>query len=317
MAWVFLTDTEVYKLKKPVRYPFLDFSTLKKRYQICGEELQLNRRLAANTYKRIQALRANALGQLALDGTGRIVDWLVVMNRLPEESSLERRILGDRLTRREAGHLADILCEFYAIGADGTVSSAEYLAHLEKEHNENRKILLQPAFGLASHVHGPLDRLTLAWPILRREIERRGRNGFLVEGHGDLRPEHVFLARPLQIIDCLEFNRSMRIIDPYDEVNYLGLECGILGAGWVRPFLLRRLSGKLGHPPSIELQALYGVFRALLRARISLLHLAESPVRHQQVWIPNAKRYLAFAERESFSLPCPEAKRSARPHQEV
>ena len=84
MSWVFLTDDRVYKLKKPVRYPFLDFGTLARRRFFCEEELRLNRRLAADTYYAVIPLRCTQAGHLALSGRGRAVDWLVEMKRLPE-----------------------------------------------------------------------------------------------------------------------------------------------------------------------------------------------------------------------------------------
>jgi aminoglycoside phosphotransferase family enzyme len=118
------------------------------------------------------------------------------------------------------------------------------------------------------------------------------------KGHGDLRPEHVWLGDPLQIIDCLEFNRSMRMLDPYDEVNYLGMECEILGAAWIREHLMAGVTRHCGHPPSDNLLAAYGAFRALLRARISIVHLLEKPIRKPEKWRPLTLRYLNQARCE-------------------
>ena len=88
----------------------------------------------------------------------------------------------------------------------------------------------------------------MPWAGVAPEIEDRARLGLIVEGHGDLRPEHVWLGLPLQIIDCLEFDRGFRLIDPWDELRYLGLECAVLGADWIGPMLLARLEERLGPP---------------------------------------------------------------------
>jgi aminoglycoside phosphotransferase family enzyme len=138
--------------------------------------------------------------------------------------------------------------------------------------------------------------------------------GAIVEGHGDLRPEHVCVRWPIQIIDCLEFNRWMRIIDPYDEVNYLGLECEMLGAPWIRPLLHQALRRRLPLEPTPGLLALHGGFRALLRARLSIVHLREKPVRHPEKWRPLAIRYIRQAERECLSSRSREYPKSARAH---
>ncbi|GAB4522428.1 MAG: hypothetical protein Tsb0019_24200 [Roseibium sp.] len=311
MAWVFLTESEVYKLKKPVRYSFLDFSSPEKRRLICEEELRLNRRLADDTYKEVLALRQEADGGLSLEGNGRIVDWLVVMKRLPEEACLHCRIAADLFRSDEAASLGTLLGNFYASLPRET--GTDYRLHLEEEHAVNRELLRDPQFGLGPADLLPLDRFDAALRTMKTEFDDRLRTGPIVEGHGDLRPEHVFLVEPIQIIDCLEFNRSMRVLDPYDEVNYLGLECELLGAGWIRKVLLDALKKTLGNPPPPELLAFYGTFRALLRARLCLAHLLETPVRHEGKWRPLAKRCLEIAERESLSLPSRGSPKEARP----
>ena len=89
MAWVFLTDRHAFKLKKPVRYEFLDFSTVEARRQDCAREIELNRRLAADVYLESVPLSVGADGLLQLGGDGEIVDWLVKMRRLPRERMLD------------------------------------------------------------------------------------------------------------------------------------------------------------------------------------------------------------------------------------
>ena len=83
MSWVFVTGAEAYKLKKPLRLPYLDFSTLERRRAACEAELTLNRRLAPDVYKRVEPLTLSG-GRYRLGGTGEVVDWLVVMRRLDE-----------------------------------------------------------------------------------------------------------------------------------------------------------------------------------------------------------------------------------------
>src|SRR5262252_8717317 len=83
MSWIFLTGEEVYKLKKPLRFPYLDFSTLARREAACRAELTLNRRLAPNVYKAVVPIRWSSRG-LTISGPGDIADWLVVMQRLDE-----------------------------------------------------------------------------------------------------------------------------------------------------------------------------------------------------------------------------------------
>ncbi|WP_245525676.1 hypothetical protein [Mesorhizobium sp. M00.F.Ca.ET.216.01.1.1] len=302
MSWVFLTDELVYKLKKPVRHAFLDFSSIGKRHFYCDEELRLNARLAAETYRRVIPLCHDASGHFALDGSGRVVDWLVEMKRLPQSDMMDERIGSGRLTTAEINNVGKTLVTFYAQRQTETAGGGAYLRHLTGEQRINRAILLRPEFAMCDIASGPLDIVDGLLQRLRPRIEARIRLGAIVEGHGDLRPEHICLCQPLQIIDCLEFNRSMRIVDPYDEINYLGLECEMLGAPWIRPLLIQALESRLPNRPDGNLLAFYGGYRALLRARLCVAHLLEAPVRHPEKWRPLAIRYIKQAERETFSL---------------
>jgi aminoglycoside phosphotransferase family enzyme len=305
MSWVFMTDNRVYKLKKPVIYPFLDFSTLKKRQFYCQEELRLNRRLASDTYTAIVALRRKPTGQLTLSNEGRIIDWLVEMRRLPANQMLDRRIREGCVKQDEICRIGELLAAFYAGRSREPANGNTYLRHFEHEQTTNRSILERSEFELSDLAGNALDTVDQALILLRPLVKSRISLGIIVEGHGDLRPEHVCLTEPPQIIDCLEFNRAMRIIDPYDEVNYLGLECDMLGAVWIRPLLSKVLQTELGNLPDAQLIALYGAFRALLRARLCIAHLLESPLRHPKKWRPLAIRYISAADKECLNLPRP------------
>ncbi|MGH7490544.1 MAG: hypothetical protein ACREMY_33775, partial [bacterium] len=112
MSWVFMAGDRVYKLKKPVRFPYLDFSTLERREAACRAELRLNWRLAADVYLAVVPLTA-AKGGLAIDGGGTVVDWLVVMRRLDENQTLERALLAGRTETWQIDRLAAALIQFY------------------------------------------------------------------------------------------------------------------------------------------------------------------------------------------------------------
>jgi len=112
MSEVFLADGSAYKLKKPVRFPYLDFSTLDHRETACRAELRLNRRLAPDVYRDVVALTYSPSG-LAIGGSGEVVDWLVVMNRLDDAEMLDRVIGEKRLHRWQLDRVAAVLVRFY------------------------------------------------------------------------------------------------------------------------------------------------------------------------------------------------------------
>lgn len=302
MSCVFLTGRLAYKLKKPVCYPFLDFTTVAARLRYCRTELRLNRRLAGDIYRRVVALRMDGKGRFTLGGgKGEIVDWLIEMDQLPASEMLDTRIQEGGVGTDDVVGVAEMLGRFYATAKPQVRGGRVYLRHLQKETEVNRRLLLREGWSTRSdrtdavldRVEGLLERWTPA--ILKRIAEGR-----IVEGHGDLRPEHICLRRPMATIDCLEFDREMRILDPYDEVNYLGLECEKQGAGWIRPLLLGTLEDTLGGRPEPHLMHTYGAFRAVLRARICMAHLLDAEPMQPERWPTEARTYLAMAEEECF-----------------
>jgi uncharacterized protein len=307
MSWIFLTEDLVYKLKKPVRRAFLDFSTIARRRHACEEELRLNRRLAAQTYLGVLPLTFDPRNGFALGGKGRAVDWLVRMRRLPQADMLDERIRTRNLSRRDAGRLSELLADFYDRCEPASEIDGRY-ARFADEQRINREILLTRGFGTAEAAAGVLADVDRMLHALKPEIDARLPN--VVDGHGDLRPEHVCLCNPPQIFDCLEFNPSLRSIDPFDEVTYLGMECDLLGATWIRPLLVGELQRRLKQSVSPELLAFYGAYRALLRARLCMVHLLERPVRHPEKWKPLALRYIEQARRECLNSPFPKGRRS-------
>jgi aminoglycoside phosphotransferase family enzyme len=294
MSWVFLAGDQVLKLKKPVRFPFLDFSTLADRELQCREEVRLNARLAPGVYMGVRALQwhAGAFALVApeqLPAPGRTVDWLVLMRRLPEQTMLHRLIAEGRVVDADVDALVALLGRFYRSALRLPMSSAEYVARFHREQAANREVLLRPQFRL-QQADQALDRLDRALLDHEELLHQRCALGRIVEGHGDLRPEHVCLLDPPVVIDCLEFNAQLRQVDPFDEVAYLGFECDLAGASWIGPRLVAGLSTQLQERPSSALIHLYTAQRALLRARLAMAHLLDPQPRSPAKWAPLAQR---------------------------
>jgi hypothetical protein len=112
MSWVFLAEDRVYKLKKPVKYPFLDFSTSSRRRSYCEEEIRLNRRLTGETYLAVIPLRFERVSGLSFSGQGRIVDWLVEMKRLPQVDMLDMRLSEGRVSKEDVLHIGNLMARF-------------------------------------------------------------------------------------------------------------------------------------------------------------------------------------------------------------
>jgi aminoglycoside phosphotransferase family enzyme len=296
MSWVFLTGRFAYKLKKPVRHAHVDLRALDARRRNCLTEIRLNRRLAPDVYLAVKPLTFTAHRGLQLAGDGDAVEWLVMMRRLPDELMLDRALRSGGPERRDLDRIAIRLARFYGGLAPETVAPAVRRIGLEEEIRLSRRELARPAFARDSaaidRVAGRLIDFLRVRPEALLERHRAGR---IVEGHGDLRPEHICLEREPVIIDCLEFSRQLRLVDPADEMAFLALECEMVGEPGAGARLQRCYEATSGDRPPERLIAWYTGFRALLRARLSALHSLEPGPRPPEAWLAQADRYLDAA----------------------
>lgn len=295
MSWVFLTDTDAYKMKKPVSLPFLDFTTLEDRRLNCVAEVTLNRRLAVDVYYGVQpVVRRN--GSLAIGGPGQPVEWLVHMRRLPAERMLDYLIREQGVNETEVDAAALILARFYREAPPVEYGGEQYRERLRRDMEDNHGVLTDPVYDQGT------ERIDRTFDIQRRflvdaagQIDRRVAAGRIIEAHGDLRPEHICLIDPPVIIDCLEFNREFRLLDPVDELAFLGMECAMAGAAFVGRRFLSMYTREVGDHPSPELIAFYGCCRACLRAKLALWHLEDDPDQIRANWRGRAADYLERA----------------------
>ncbi len=296
MSWLFFTAERVLKLKKPVRFPFLDFSTLAAREFYCREEVRLNSRLAPGVYLGLVALQASGHGLMLvaeedLPAPGDTVDWLVAMRRLPAQAALQSMIAQARIAMRDVDALVAVLAAFYRSAPRIDVAAPEFLARFEREQVSTREVLLRPQFQLRGAAQ-VLDRLDAALIAHAALLAQRCSRGAIVDGHGDLRPEHVWLLDPPVVIDCLEFNPLLRQVDPFAEIAFLGLECEMAGAPWIGRRLLAGVASALDDSPADALLQLYTAQLALRRARFAMAHLLDPQPRTPQHWPPLAQRYI-------------------------
>ena len=305
MSFVFLSKTHAFKLKKPVRFPNFDHRTLAARERACASELKVNRALAGDVYIGLLPVKRVA-GKPSMSGEGAVVDWLVCMQRLPAADMLDARITaglaqtGRGPTLAEVTAAANALNRFYLVQRLRRPLRGLYFAHLTKEQAANTRNLIE----LGSHLPNGapialLAELTDRIVASKAEIAAREEAYLIVEGHGDLRPEHICLTAPPVIFDRVETGADMRIIDIYDEMGNLATECALLGRPDLRAVLFEPMVTAGLALPSARLMATYGMFRLITRARLSLDHLRDADCKTPAKWITRANTYLAAAAKIS------------------
>ena len=303
MSWVFLTEEHAYKLKKPVRYSYLDYSTLAARAENCTAEVRLNRRFAQGIYLGVVPLQLDASGHLQLGGAGETCDWLVKMVRMPAECTLEAQIARGEVDDAELREAVHVLTRVYRQAAPVDIKMDAYRRRFRSDIRENRAELTDAAFELSSDLPELVAAAQLRF--LGSDaglLDARVTGGRIVEGHGDLRPEHIYLGERPIIMDCLEFNRELRLLDPVDELAYLAIECHRLGAPHLGDVVLETYRADTGDRPPPRLIDFYASLRAMLRAKLAIWHLRDEQRSDAEEWRARTMRYLYIAAEHAGKL---------------
>jgi aminoglycoside phosphotransferase family enzyme len=296
-AWVFLTPKHAYKLKKPVRHPAMDYRSVVARRRGCLNEVRLNRRLASKVYLAAVPLRVRN-GLLSLGGEGRIEDWLVKMRRLGSSSMLDRTLSHRALRNAELDCIVAHLVTFFARAQRLPMSGDAYVRRLQREVAINRNELGRAG----SRIRQALVRAVTCNQslFLSKAGQLLGQRGArVVEGHGDLRAEHVCLGPPPSVIDCLEFSRDLRLFDPAEELAVLALEIERLGHPALAAELMRRFRVASGDPVPDAIISFYLSHRAATRAKLAVWHLGDPQFPDARPWVARTHSYLRDALRHT------------------
>ena len=285
LSLVALAGRFVFKAQKPVDLGFADFSTLDKREQACREEVRLNRRLCADTYEGVAPIyREGDEGALTFAETGGApVAFTVKMHRLAEGGFLDEQIDAGAAGEDDLERVARRLAAFYReqestpdVAAQGRperlrVSTDENFD--QTEVHADTDVLPRPAFdALRYYTNRFLDQRAAL-------LHRRCAEGRVVEGHGDLRLEHVHLApaetkgsgEGVCIYDCVAFNERLRAVDAASDAAFLAMDLDFHGAPGVARYFVRRLAELLEDPGLLALIDFYKTYRAYVRVKVDLL----------------------------------------------
>jgi aminoglycoside phosphotransferase family enzyme len=235
-------------------------------------------------------------GALHLAESGATIDWLVQMRRLPAERMLDYAMAHGTVCETDVQRVGALLARFYTQTPPAVITPSTYRQRLGKDVQANRQELVLPMYGLP--VALVESALAAQCAFLEQEsalFDSRAQAGRIIEAHGDLRPEHICLEDAPVIIDCLEFDRALRILDTVSELAFLMLECERLGAPQVGHHIFDTYCRATGDHPPERLLAFYRSYHAGLRAKVAVWHLKDASVRHPAIWTEKATHYLRLA----------------------
>ncbi|MDO8368759.1 MAG: phosphotransferase [Saprospiraceae bacterium] len=280
ISWVILTDEFAFKIKKPVRFDFLDFSTLELRRHFCEEELRLNRRLAPQMYLQVLPVSIGGIGEGQLPA----MDYALQMHRMDNTREMDKLLAVKGVDARDMEYLAALLAKFHLQNrldsslpyhpAEDAHDFADLYAlesDLEALQGSDAKLLRTWAETIPAFLYKHTTR-----------SEARIRSGFWVEGHGDLHSRNIFLPKketPV-VFDCLEFNAHFRRLDVLSELAFLCMDLEFYG----RKDLVKAFLEAYTHhwacfenAEDSQLFTYFKAYRANVRLKIALLSLRQHP----------------------------------------
>ncbi|HWP43578.1 MAG TPA: AAA family ATPase, partial [Blastocatellia bacterium] len=297
------------KLKKPVDFGFLDYTTLDKRLRACEAEVELNRRLCPDVYIGVQAIR-DVDGEPRLSGEGSVLDYGVLMKRLPDDRMLDRMVARDEVDESDIDRVASRLAGFHqqarrgpdvdlygspeAIRANWDENFAQTYPYID------RTITAAEYETIRGWVEGWLDSN-------QEMLQKRVRDGRICDGHGDVRSESICITDGICIFDCIEFNERFRSGDVASEAAFLAMDLDARGRPDLGYYFTERYQAKTGDSELFKLLPFYRCYRAYVRGKVLSFRLDEPEFSQAErnAAAARAKSYFHLARRYASPLERP------------
>jgi len=276
ISWVILTKHFAFKIKKPVSYSFLDFSSLAKRRYFCIRELQLNARLAKDIYLDVLPVR-NLNGKISIGGeSGKIIDYAVRMKRLPRSREMDKLLEAGKVNARHIIAIAEMLARFHR--------QAEIIK--KPFDSDKLKNLFNDISGVSDFIEAKIKKgggkiieeaIRQSDSFLSRyqsRFQQRANDGFIRDCHGDLHSGNIFLCRQPVIFDCLEFNDAFRQIDVLNEIAFFCMDLEDYGRKDLSRIFVERynkLFPVIRNKHDEALFRYYKLYRANVRTKVNAL----------------------------------------------
>jgi aminoglycoside phosphotransferase family enzyme/predicted kinase len=306
---VLLGRRHVLKLKKPVDFGFLDYTTLEKCRRACETEIKLNRRLCPDIYLRVQPIVETKSG-FQLSDLGRIVDYGVLMKRLPNDLMVDRMVARNVITESIIDRIADRLSHFHQEAMRGPEIDSYGSPELIRRNWEEN--FAQTAHYISRTITAPeygfVRTQTMRWlDNLDDLLKARVRDGRICDGHGDVRCESICVTNGICIFDCIEFNERFRCGDVASEVAFLSMDLHARGRPDLGYYFSERYHGHTADPQIFILLPFYKCYRAYVRGKVLSFRLDEPEFSEdeREVAASRARNYFDLARRYAAPLAKP------------
>ncbi len=295
ISYVFITDDLVYKIKKPVDFGFLDFTTLEKRRYYCRREIELNRRLCADTYLEVVTITRENDG-FKINGGGKTEEYAVKMRRLPREAMMDVLLAENKVTPAMLTRVAELLVDFHSKAATGgEINKTGGIEAVIKNTQENFE-------QTEAHAGTIIPRET--FQVIKDYTEgfirdntplfyRRADEGKIRDCHGDLHAAHICFGERICIYDCIEFIDRLRYTDVAAEIAFLAMDLDHYGRTDLSESFINAYVAKSGDGELRQLLNFYKCYRAYVRGKVGCSQ-------YEDPYIPKADKVKILAITQSY-----------------
>jgi aminoglycoside phosphotransferase family enzyme len=270
ISYVFLTNKFVYKVKKPVNFGFLDFSSLEKRQFFCEQELMINRRLCEDMYLEVAPI--NKASSIKIKGEGKTVEYALKMKRMPQHRIMTFLLEKNQVDFQLINQLSKVIAEFHAkaetnkriseIG-DLTTIKKNWQENFEQTRNTVGKTIDQKEFDqIEKKVRFFLENQEALF-------EKRSTEGRIRDCHGDIHSGNIFVADRIYIFDAIEFNERFRYCDVAADMAFLAMDLDFKNRKDFSEYFVKKYIEYSGDQELMKLLNFYKCYRAYVRGKVS------------------------------------------------
>ena len=278
---VFLADGFVYKIKKPVNFGFLDFSTLKKRRYYCYQEIILNRRLSKDIYIHVLPITYDGKNHRMGRGEGKIVDYAVKMKRLPDEMLMKSMFFRGELKDEHLKKISKVLARFHRTARNSLNIDKFGEPEKFKINTDENFAQIQKYIGttIQKRDFNTLKQWTEDFYNSNRDLFMNRINSKKIRDcHGDLHMEHICLTENLPIFDCIEFNSRFRYTDTIADIAFLLMDLEYYGGNRLSEKLWDLYKEIANEHDVNPLLTFYKIYRAIVRGKVNSFQLDDANI---------------------------------------
>lgn len=301
ISYVALTGKYAYKVKKPVDFGFLDFSTIEKRKHFCEEELRLNKRLCPDIYLDVLPITQKN-GELELNGGGETVDYALKMKEFSQDRIMTKLLKQGKIDKETIENICDILVNFYnseqhskEIDSYGEIDAVK--KNIDENFEQTESVI---DITIPNDTYKYIKKISSKFFEEKKDIfEKRIAGGHIHDCHGDLHSGNIVVsAKNIHIFDCIEFNRRFRYCDVASDIGFLAMDLDYMNHPYLSSYLISNYIEKSKDVGIFDMLNFYKSYRAFVRGKVIGFRLNDPniPKGEKQDIIDTAKKYFDLSQ---------------------